>query len=152
MAINLLPLVEALAAGDQVPLYSQDGGGDRRVPLSKLAELLQTMLQAAGQLQTQYAAPNATGFTATVAPTEAGGSVFLLLAPQAGYAAGTIALPALIACVDGQEVLVHCTQAVTALTVDGNGATVNGAPTTLAAKAFFRLRFDKITASWYRVS
>ena len=38
------------------------------------------------------------------------------------------------------------------LTINGNGATaVTGAPTALAANAFFRLRFDRATSSWYRV-
>ena len=43
-------------------------------------------------------------------------------------------------------------QSVTGI-VNGNGATaVNGAPTTLAQFAFFRLRFDKPNQSWYRVA
>jgi hypothetical protein len=46
---------------------------------------------------------------------------------------------------------VNTTQAVTALTVAGNGATVNGAPTTLAANGFFRIRFDAVLDVWYRV-
>jgi hypothetical protein len=53
--------------------------------------------------------------------------------------------------VDGQQLLVSCTQAVTTLTVAGNGSTVNGAPATLAANAFFRLRFDGVFKAWYRV-
>jgi len=48
-------------------------------------------------------------------------------------------------------VLVNCTQAVTTLTINGNGATVTGAPTTLAANAFFRLRFEAVAGVWYRV-
>jgi hypothetical protein len=52
---------------------------------------------------------------------------------------------------DRQELLVNCTQAVTTLAVSGNGATVTGAPTTLAANAFFRLRFDQASSVWYRV-
>jgi len=100
---------------------------------------------------TQYAAPAATGFTVLVAPPDSGDSMFLLLTPNAGYAAGTITLPAAATCVDGQELLVTTTQLVTALTVGGNGSTVNGAPTTLAANAFFRLRFDGVFKAWYRV-
>ena len=45
-----------------------------------------------------------------------------------------------------------CTQAVTTLTVSANGATaVNGAPAALTANGFFRLRFDGIFQSWYRI-
>lgn len=151
MAIERLSSTDSVAAGDQVPIYSASAGGDRKVPLSLLAAYIQAQLTAATTEETQYASPNATGFSVAIAPTTDGNSVFLLLTPLAGYAAGTIVLPALAECLDGQELLVTCTQTVTALTVDGNGATVNGAPTTLAANAFFRLRFDAINESWYRV-
>jgi hypothetical protein len=60
-------------------------------------------------------------------------------------------LPLLANCVDKQEILVNCTQAITTLTVNGNGATVTGAPTTLSANGFFRLRFDGLANVWYRV-
>ena len=43
------------------------------------------------------------------------------------------------------------TQAVTTLTVSGNGATVNGAPAALTANGFFRLRFDGVLGGWYRL-
>jgi len=75
----------------------------------------------------------------------------LLLTPAATYAAGTIVLPEKTSCIDGQELMCTCTQIVTALTVSGNGATVNGAPTALAANGFFRLRFDAVFSAWYRV-
>ena len=32
-----------------------------------------------------------------------------------------------------------------------NGATVTGAPTSLSANGFFRLRFDAVASVWYRV-
>ena len=54
-------------------------------------------------------------------------------------------------CKDGQEVLVTSTQAVTALTVSGNGSTVYGAPSALTANAFFKLRFDGVVKAWYRI-
>lgn len=150
-AIDKLPSASALAGGDYTALFSASLGNDAKATLSTLATWLQSQLTAAGGFVTQYAAPAATGFTVTIAPTVTGGSVFLLLTPVAGYAAGTITLPAQASCVDGQEVLVSCTQAVTTLTVSGNGSTVNGAPSTLAANAFFRLRFDGVFKAWYRV-
>jgi hypothetical protein len=47
---------------------------------------------------------------------------------------------------------VTSTESVTALTVAGNGATVNGAPAALGIDGFFALRFNKLLSSWYCVS
>lgn len=136
------------AASDSLPFYSASAGADRRTSFTQLAELLQSLLTASGAAQ-QYAAPNATGFSVTVSPVTAGAWVWLLMTPVAGYAAGTIVLPQSPS--DRQEINVSTTQAVTTLTVSGNGYTVNGAPSTLAANGFFRLKFDAVNQSWYRV-
>lgn len=149
MAINQLNQGDISEAA-QIPFYDPSVGADRRDSVTALAALLQTLLSPSGGLITQYAAPNATGFTVLVAPFTAGASMWLLLTPAAGYAAGTVTLPAQATCRDGQEVLVSCTQAVTTLTVAGNGATVNGSPATLAANAFFRMRYDAVFRAWYR--
>jgi hypothetical protein len=149
-SINRLNKVSALAAEDLLAIFSQQLGSDASATLATLTAYLQEQLTADSAPTTQYSAPSATGFSVTIAPPVDGGSVWLLLTPAAGYAAGTVVLPAQASCVDGQEVLVSCTQAVTTLTVNGNGSTVNGAPATLAANAFFRLRFDGVFKAWYR--
>lgn len=143
----------APAAASQIPFYDPVQGQDRRASLTEIAAALALIgaSATAAPMTTQYAAPNATDFTVTVAPLVDGGSVFLLLTPDATYADGEIVLPAVAACEDRQEVLVHCSQIVTALVVDGNGATVNGAPAALTAGGFFRLRFDAVFGAWYRV-
>ena len=151
MAIQNLTKVTALTAADLVPLFSSTAGVDTAATLSTLTAYLAGTSTTAGGYTTQYSAPAATGFSVTIAPTVSGGSVFLLLTPAAGYAAGTVTLPAQSACVDGQEVLVTCTQSVTTLTVSGNGSTVNGALASLSANGFFRLRFDGVFKAWYRV-
>jgi hypothetical protein len=150
MGITTLSQTDITAA-DSIPFASTNNGSDRRTSVTQLIELVQQSLDNVGGLTTQYAAPAATGFTVTIAPLTNGASVWLLLTPVAGYAAGTITLPAQALCIDGQELLVNTTQAVTTLTVSGNGSTVNGAPATLAANAFFRLRFDGVFKAWYRV-
>lgn len=137
---------------DQLPFNSVNNGEDSKTSLNQILELFQAQLTAGTGLVTQYFAPNATGWAATVLPITQGGSIWLLITPAAGYAAGTITLPAQASCVDGQEVLATCTQAVTALTVAGNGSVVNGAPTALTANQAFRLRFDGIAKAWYRIS
>jgi len=144
--------MDTLSASDLLAVWSAANSDTRKASLSVLQAFLQENLTAPGDDMTQYAAPNATGFNIAIDPSVDGQNVYLLLTPNAGYAAGTITLPAKAECVDGQTVLVSTTQAVTALTVAGNGATaVNGAPTTLAANAFFKLRYDGVFSSWYRV-
>lgn len=150
--ISQLTAVDEVVGADQVPIYSSENGDARKASMTVLAAYIQTLLSSTGAMETQYSAPAATGFSVTINPTTDGDSVHLLLTPVAGYAAGTIVLPAVAECEDGQEVVVNSTQAITTLTVSANGATaVNGAPTTMAANAFFRLRFDGIFTSWYRI-
>lgn len=139
-----------ITAASTLPFYDPNNGADRRGSVTELAALLQTLMSAPAPLA-QYSAPVATGFSVTVAPAVAGKSVLLLLTPAAGYAAGTVVLPAVATAVDGQEVSCTCTQSVGTLTTNGNGATVNGAPTSLAANGFFTLRFDGVFGAWYRV-
>lgn len=139
--INKLVQVDALSGGDLLDMWSQANGSEMSVSLTTLQNFLNETLSV-GKLVTQYAAPVATGFNVIIASTDR----FLILTPAAAYASGSIALPVGI---DRSEILVVCTQAVTALTLT-NG-TVIGAPTTLAANAFFRLRYDGTLARWYRV-
>ncbi len=152
MQINQLSRADSVSGGDLLPAFISGSSDTRAVPVSVLATFIQAQVSPSGSFITQYFAPAASGWGVTITPVTAGNNVFLLLTPTAGFASGTILLPAVSSCIDGQEVLVSCTQVVTALTVSGNGAVaVNGAPTTLAANAFFRLRFDKILSSWYRI-
>lgn len=147
--INQLTAVDAVQAGDLIPIFSQANGDARKTSLTTLAAFIQTLITSTDNKQTQYAAPSATGFSVAVVGT--GLSIWLVLTPLAGYAAGTLVLPAVAGVLDKQEILVNTTQAITALTINANGATIVGAPTTLAAGGFFRLRFDGVTDTWYRV-
>jgi hypothetical protein len=146
--INQLSAVDEVFPGDQVPIYSTDNGDARRAPMSVIKTYMNEGLQTESKI-TQYAAPSSTGFSVQI--TDGSDSIWLILTPTAGFAAGTIVLPALANCVDKQELLLNCTQSVATLTVNGNGATVTGAPTSLAANGFFRLRFDDVADVWYRV-
>jgi hypothetical protein len=140
------------SAASLIPFYDSANGRDASCSVTALAALILSGLSSVG-FATQYASPNATGFAITVQPPIAGAPMWLLITPTAGFAAQTINLPI---GVDGQEVLVNCTQSVTTLTVAGAlvGAAnqpVNGAPTTLAANGFFRMKFSGVSGSWYRV-
>lgn len=147
--INQLTAVDQVVASDQLPIFSSENGDARKASMTVIAAYIQSLITATDDKITQYAQPSATGFTVTV--NDANSSVWLVLTPLAGYAAGTIVLPSLANCADRQEILANTTQLVTTLTVNANGATVVGAPTTLAANSFFRLRFDAVQKTWYRV-
>lgn len=149
-SINQLPTVSALQSSDLVPLFSQAIGADTAATLATVLTWLQGELTTGGAHVSQYASPT-TGFSVQVVPFVEGGNTFLLLTPAGTLATGSIVLPSTATSDHGQEVLVHTTQAVTALTVNGNGSAVSGAPTTLAAGGFFRLRFDRVLSSWYRI-
>lgn len=150
-AIDKLSTVTTLTASDLLALFSNSLGSDAAVTLATLAAYLQSQMTAGSGLVTQYSAPSATGFSVAITPLQNGSSVYLNLTPVAGYAAGTIVLPAVAQCQDGQEILVSTTNAVTTLTISANGSSVTGGPSTLAAGAFFRLRFDGVFKIWARV-
>lgn len=152
--INQLTAVDAVAAGDLLAVYSQTNGDARKSAISVLQAYMQNNLTGlTSTFVTQYAAPSAAGFNVTI--TDGGDddeSVHLILTPTGALASGTITLPAVANVIDKQEVLINCTQAVTTLTVAGNGATaVTGEPSTLAANDYFRLKYDLVTKTWYRV-
>jgi hypothetical protein len=153
--INQLTRATSVSAGDLLALFSTDDGDARAAAISVLQDYLQDNLDFSGGVDyvSQYSAPGASGFNVTITDGASNNTnVHLILTPLAGYAAGTITLPAKAGLVDKQEVLVNCTQVVTALTIGLNGATAApGAPTTLAANAFFRLKYDAVTSNWYRV-
>lgn len=153
MDINKLSRADTVTAGDLAVIFSTNNGDARAAAISVLLAYFQANLSSPGSLVTQYASPNATAFAIQIAPPSDGTSMFLLLTPTAGFAAGTINLPAVA--VDKQEVLVSCTQSVAALTVGAPLASpvpvINGAPAALAANGFFRMRYDGVNKSWYRV-
>lgn len=153
--IDLIAL-EALAAADNLPLYSSSNGDTRRASLTTLLAFLQDNLSlSGGSFATQYSAP-AAGNTVQIASSasDADGSenVHLILTPAGTLATLTLKLPLRTNAVDKQEILVNCTQIVTTLSWDANGAgDIVGEPTTLAANGFLRLKFDAVTTNWYRV-
>ena len=156
--INQLTALDAVAAGDLLAIYSQSNGDARKAAISVLQAYMQANLtfptfSGMGAFVSQYAAPSSTGFNVTITDGDDDDeNIHLILTPTAGFATGTITLPPVASVVDKQEVLVNCTQQVTTLTVNGNGATgVTGEPTSLAADDFFRLKFDSLTSTWYRV-
>jgi hypothetical protein len=151
--INQLSAVDAVVGSDQVPIYSSGSGDARKAAMSVILAYMQdnlTFSESGISYTTQYAAPSATAFSVQI--TDDSDNTHLILTPVAGYADGEIVLPAVGNVIDKQEVLVNCTQAVTTLVVDGNGAVaVTGEPSGLSANDFFRLKYDITVQTWYRV-
>jgi len=153
--INQLTAVDSLQAGDSFPLFDLSNGDARKVALSVLQAYMQanlTFVTTSGEFTTQYAAPSATSFNITVTDgADDNTNIHLILTPTAGFANGQITLPIYTSLSDKQRILVNCTQAVTLFAINGSGATVTGAPTTLAANDYFGLKYDSPTNVWYRV-
>lgn len=150
--IDRLTRVDTVSAGDVVPVYAQSQGDARGASLSVLLAYFQQALTFPDpDMATQYASPAATGFTVQI--TDSGADTHLILSPVGAFAAGTIKLPQSFNLVDSQMILVTTTQAVTALTIDINGAAgILGAPTGLGQNDAVLLKFDEPTGNWYMVS
>lgn len=148
-SINQLYAADQVSGSDLFPIYSQANGDARKLSLTNFVNWLNTQSVATqdGKV-TQYAAPVA---ASTTLITDTRVSVWLILTPAGTLATATLKLPLVSNCVDRQEILCNCTQIITTLTIDGNGSTVVSGPTSLTANGFFRLRWDAVMKTWYRV-
>lgn len=129
-----------------LPLIWDSANADWR--LSTLQSIL-SLFQAndnSGRPVTQYSSP-LTGFSVEIA--DGAQDTHLILTPSGTLATGTVVLPETPT--DRIVVLVTSTNEVTALTVDGGAATLRGEPTTITANGYFRMKYDSISQTWYRV-
>ena len=148
--INQLAGLSQVSGGDQLPIYVPNNGDARKVSVSQLLQYFQQTF-AAPTVATNLYTPG-TGFNITV-PTPTSEQQWMVIQPAGTLATGTITLPLNTGTPDGTQVLVTTTQIITAFTLSLNGAAAAfGAPTTLAANAFFTMRFYQATNSWYRVA
>jgi len=147
--INQLSGLSQVSAGDLLPIYVPNNGDARKVSVSQLLEYFQTSF-ASPTVATNLYTPGA-GFNVTV-PTPISEQQWMIIQPAGTLATGTVTLPLNTGVPDGTEVLITTTQIITTFTLALNGASAAfGAPTTLAANAFFRVRFYQPTNSWYRI-
>lgn len=153
--IPQLSATDQLSGGDLVPVYVQTAGDARKASLTRFLDYMQNNLvfpspgTGVSQFVVQYASPVATGFTVTLNANS--NNQWLVLSPTGAFAAGTIVFPAPINLTDNQEIIIACTQAVTALTINGNGATVIGAPSTVSQYGSFRFKYNLLGNAWYRL-
>lgn len=146
--INNLSTIDSVSSGDQVPVYDESAGTARKMSVSQLMAFFSANF-ASPEFEVTISSPIA-GFNQVLAASSK--SVWLLLTPAGTLATGTVTLPPVADCFDGQEVLVTSTEAITTLIVAGNGATVSGAPAALAADGFFKLRYNLLLTTWYCVA
>ena len=145
------PTKESIDGSELLVCYDPSNSDTRKFSITALSSYVAVKISTnmSGYV-TQYSAPSATGFNIYITDTK--NDIHLILTPTATFANGTITLPLSSNTLDGQRVLVNCTQAVTALSVGANGATaVTGAPASLTANSFFTLKYDKVTSTWFRV-
>jgi hypothetical protein len=148
--INQLSGISQVSGGDLLPVYVSNNGDARKVSITQLLQYFQQTF-AAPTVATHLYTPS-TGFNITV-PTPVSEQQWMVIQPASTLAAGTITLPLNTGVPDGTQVLVTTTQIITSFTLAANGAAnTYGAPTTLAANAFFTMRFYQATNSWYRVA
>lgn len=148
--INQLSTASTIVGGDLLPLYTTSNGDARKSSITLLQSYMQDNLTfSQSTFTSQYSTP-LTGASVTITPATS--NTHLIITPVGTIAALTLVMPIVPGAVDKQEVLVNCTQIVTTLTITANGASaVVGAPTTLAANDFFRLKYDELMTTWYRV-
>ncbi len=145
-----LNTTDTLEAGDQVVLFRTKNCDYRAIPFDTLVQLIldrvPTPVYQAATIQPFN--PNG-NFTKEIDNNAAG--TYLVMNPSTVIASGTLILPSINSIVDGQEVLVTSSQQITDLTIDANGATVIGAPDAMGATAFFKLKYEELSQTWYRV-
>lgn len=151
--IDRLTRTDTVSAGDVIPVYVQNQGDARGAAISLLTTyILDQIVFPVDDFAfvTQRSGPSTNGFSVQV--TNSAINTHLILTPTGSFAAGTIVLPASTSAIGNQEILVNTTQAVTALTLNGNGASVIGAPAGLGVNESFLLKYDAPTLNWYVVA
>lgn len=148
--INQLSSADTLTAGDLLPIWRTNNSDTRKTSLTTLQSYMQSNLTfSAGAFVVQYSAPAATGFSvALLANTN---NQWLIMSPLGAYAAGTITFPLSSSITDNQEILIFSTQAVTTLTLAGNGATIVGAPTGINQNGCMRFKYNSLATTWYLI-
>lgn len=146
-----LNITDKIGDCDSVVIWSANNQDFRGVPVELLVEKIKEDLPQHVEyprMHIQHFNPTI-NFTLDIENSEVG--TYLILNPVSGLSTGSIKLPERYSVQDAQEVAVACSQQIATLSVDGNGALVIGAPNALAASGFFKLKYDKLSNTWYRV-
>lgn len=144
---NFLDIYSAIA-GANIRLAAE--GSDTNITLtlepkgSGTAHVVGSLTTDTARVDTGYGYFQPTsGTTVTLSNT----AYHTIIDPAAGLATLTVKMPA--SPVDGQVVDIRFSQAITALTIDGNGHSVAGAPTTAVLGANFTAIYKASNTTWY---
>lgn len=148
--IDQLSQATSLSGADEVALYSPGIGATVKGTLDQVAAVLLEAIEGTPD-GTVYSMSAAGGFTVAALPATPGGSVWAQITLAAPAPTGTVILPGVNDRADRQEVLVTCTQAVSVLTINGNGAALSGAPNSTGPAAPFRMKYDLLSNTWYLI-
>lgn len=143
-----LNITDRLGPNDSVVIWSANNQDYRGVPVDVLKEVVRPELGNQSSLLVQHFNPNS-NFTLNIENHEVG--TYLVLNPSVSITTGSIKMPERYDVTDGQVLLVACAQQVNNFSIDGNNALVIGSPNALAANGFFKLKYDKLSNTWYRV-
>lgn len=146
--INQLPTITTLSGGDQLPVYATSNGDARKASITTLVDYFQQTF-ADPNYSVVINAPTNSGFNIALAASAQ--SIWLIINPTGTFAAGSVTLPPVADCFDGQEILIISTQTISAFTTNGNGATLVGVPASLGAGSSFTIRFNLLQQTWYTI-
>jgi hypothetical protein len=151
-AIDQLTRVTSMNTGDRIPKYDASNADDATISYTNFLTALNAILEPANSrpvFTKQTSTPTA---GATIQVTDGSDDIWLLITPAGTLATLTITLPAIANVRDGQEILIYCSQIITTLTIDENGATdLINEPTSLAANQTFTLKYDSTSDTWYNM-
>lgn len=148
-----LSTIDSVSGGDLIPAYDMSAGTARKMSVSQLLAFF-TANFASPQFSAVISSP-IDGFNQVL--EAAATSIWVILNPAGTLASGTLTLPPVADCFDGQEILVVSTQQIggsgfsSKLNIAGNGATLSVSDFKLSAGSNFRLRYNALLSTWYCV-
>lgn len=148
--INQLASVTSLSSSDKLVVYDSNNGDARKASLSSLLTFLEANF-ASPEYTVVISAP-IDGFNQQLAAATT--NIWLILNPDGSLSEGTITMPPVADCFDGQQLIVVTTSSIVGdgLNVAGNGATVLGAPSQFGSESGFVLRFNTLQQTWYTIA
>ena len=146
--INQLATITKLTGGDQLPVYATNNGDARKASITTLVEYFQSTF-ADPNYTVVINAPTNSGFNIALAASAQ--SIWLIINPTGTFAAGSVTLPPVADAYDGQEIIIISTQTISTLTLNGNGGTLAGVPSSLGAESSFTIRFNELQSTWYTI-